>query len=173
MEIKKKRSIRSTMRALHRDVGFFVIGIAVIYSLSGLLLVYRDTDLLKKEQIIEKTLAPNLSASDLEQQLHIRGLKIEKTDGNIVSFSNGTYNNQTGEVSYTSKSLPAWLEKLNQLHKTSSQKLTHYGAIAFGLLLLFLAISSFWMFKAGTTHFKRGLVVTGIGIVAALALFIV
>jgi len=161
------------MRALHRDIGFFVIGLAVIYSLSGLVLVYRDTDLMKEEQVIEKTLAPNLAASDLERELHIRGLKIEKTEGDVIYFTNGTYNQQTGEAKYTSKALPAWLEKLNQLHKSSSRNMAHYGAVIFGVLLFFLAISSFWMFRAGTSYFRRGLVLTGIGILAAVVLFIV
>lgn len=173
MEIKKNGSMNRIMRVLHRDVGFFVIGLAVIYSLSGLLLVYRDTDLMKEEQVIEKTLEPNLAVGDLERMLHLRGLKIEKTEGNLMYFNSGTYNVQTGDVKYTAKALPAWMEKLNQLHKTSSRNLSHYGAVIFGVLLLFLAISSFWMYRAGSSNFKRGLVLTGVGVLAALVLFIV
>lgn len=170
MEKKKNGRMNRIMRSLHRDIGFFVIGLTVIYSLSGLVLVYRDTDFLKKERIVEKTLPPNLSESDLGGTLHMRGFKVEKTEGDVIYFGNGTYNSKTGEVSYSIKSLPLWLDKLNKLHKISSRNFVHYGAVVFGILLLFLAVSSFWMFRAGTSHFKRGLILTGVGILFAVVL---
>jgi uncharacterized iron-regulated membrane protein len=37
------------MRIIHRYLGFFMAGIMVMYSVSGVVLVYRDTDFLKKE----------------------------------------------------------------------------------------------------------------------------
>jgi hypothetical protein len=51
---KKKISITQVMRALHRDIGFLVVGLIIIYSVSGLVLVFRGTDLLKVETVIEK-----------------------------------------------------------------------------------------------------------------------
>ena len=44
MEQKEKKSIHYYMRGLHRDIGFFLIGLTLIYSISGVLLIYRDTD---------------------------------------------------------------------------------------------------------------------------------
>ena len=90
-----------------------------------------------------------------------------KTEGDVVYFKNGTYNKATGMVKYTDKALPLVLDKLTVLHKSSSKSFTHWFTIIFGVALLFLAISSFWMFKPGTSLFKRGILFTGIGLIIA------
>ena len=50
MKAKEKKSVHYYMRSLHRDVGFLVLGFTFIYALSGIVLVYRDTDFLKSER---------------------------------------------------------------------------------------------------------------------------
>jgi uncharacterized iron-regulated membrane protein len=50
MAIKKSLSIR--MRIIHRYLGFFLSGIMAVYALSGIVLIFRDTDFLKQEKII-------------------------------------------------------------------------------------------------------------------------
>ena len=35
------------IRSLHRDIGFFLVGLTLVYVLSGLLLIYRDTGFLQ------------------------------------------------------------------------------------------------------------------------------
>ena len=44
------------MRLLHRYIGYFMAGIMAVYAISGVLLIYRDTDFLKKEKKIENKL---------------------------------------------------------------------------------------------------------------------
>ena len=41
--------MRRTMRDLHNKIGFFIVGLVVIYALSGIVQTYRDTSLLKHE----------------------------------------------------------------------------------------------------------------------------
>ena len=41
------------MRLLHRYIGYFMAGIMAVYAISGVLLIYRDTDF-QKEKKIEK-----------------------------------------------------------------------------------------------------------------------
>ena len=53
------------MRIWHRYLGYFLAGIMAVYAFSGLVLIFRDTDFLKQEKVIEKKLAPALSAEDL------------------------------------------------------------------------------------------------------------
>jgi hypothetical protein len=36
------------MRELHRYLGFFLVGIMSVYAISGVVLIFRDTDFLKK-----------------------------------------------------------------------------------------------------------------------------
>ncbi len=172
MEEKKKKTFRQLMRSLHRDIGFLMIGITLIYALSGIVLVYRDTNFLKRERQIEKQLDPNLETDQLGQALRMRMFKVEKTEGDIVYFGNGTYNKSTGLAKYSVTSLPAFLNKINGLHKTTSRGKTHWFTTVFGVLLIFLAISSFWMFKAGSKSFKRGLLFSAIGLLAAVIMLL-
>lgn len=167
---KQKRTLNHYMRALHRDIGFFVVGLITIYSISGIVLIYRDTDFLKHEAQVEKKLASNLQVSELGPILRLKDFKVLKTEGDILYFPNGSYNVTTGIAQYTQKELPLWLSKFSQLHKTASQSPVHWFTTVFGALLLFLAISSFWMFHAGTRQFRRGIIIAGTGIALAIIL---
>jgi hypothetical protein len=158
------------MRITHRYLGFFLAGIMAVYALSGIILIYRDTDLLKQEKIIEKTLKPNLEISELGETLKIKNFQPEKIDGNIVYFKNGTYNSQTGIANYTSKDLPFVLKKLTDLHKANSKSPLYFLNIFFGISLLFFVVSSFIMFKPKTTTFKQGIYVAIVGIILALVI---
>ena len=106
MEEQEKKSINHFVRSLHRDIGFSVIGLTIIYSISGIVLTYRNTNFLKHETLIEKTLSPNMEASELGKVLHLRDLKVLKSEGDIEYFQNVTYNKITGLVKYSKKELP-------------------------------------------------------------------
>lgn len=172
MEQKRKKPFSHYMRTLHRDIGFFLIGLTAIYCVSGIVLIYRDTHFLKREVALEKQLEPNLNESDLSGALHLRNLKVTKNEGETIYFEEGTYNKSTGVAQYTSMELPAWLNSLNKLHMTSSKGGAAVFATIFGVLLLFLAISSFWMFKPKTRNFRRGIYLAVAGLVFAIALLL-
>lgn len=172
MESKGKKSFNYYMRILHRDIGFFLIGLTVIYSLSGIVLIFRDTDLLRHEVIIEKELSPNIEESELGKLLHKRDLEVLITEGDIVHFQDGTYNKVTGAAKYTEKELPFFLKKINDLHRANSKNVVHWFTTIYGILLFFLAISSFWMFNTKTKAFRRGIYLASIGLVVALILFL-
>ena len=121
MSSNKKRSIRANMRILHRYIGFFLIGFTVVFSLSGIVLVYRDTDFLKSETRVEKTVAPNLEAGELGKALHLRKLKVTGNEGDSILFEGGRYNKETGVAVYTEKKLPFLLEKCGGLHKSPAR----------------------------------------------------
>jgi len=170
MEQKTKKTLNQYARTLHRNIGFFIVGLVIVYSLSGIVLIYRDTNFLKREALVEKKLSPNLADAELGLALQLRNLKIERTEGDIIYFQNGTYNKVTGEAAYSTTELPLLIKKLTDLHKTPSKNIKHWSTIVFGVLLLFMAISSFWMFKPGTNFFRKGIFMAGAGIVAAVIL---
>ena len=172
MEEKEKNSINHCVRSLHRNIGFFVIGLTIIYSISVIVLTYRDTNFLKHETLVEKTLSPNMETSELGEVLHLRDFKVLKNEGEIVYFQNGTYNKVTGFVKYSKTELPAIFNKFTNLHKASSKNLKHLFSTLFGILLSFLAISSFWMFKTKTKLFRRGICIAGLGVVSAAILLV-
>lgn len=172
MAAKEKKAIHQYMRLLHRDVGFIVVGVTIIFSLSGMVLIFRDSDFLKQEKVIEKKLSPDLEISALGKELHLKDVKVVHEYGNVIEFQNGTYNKETGVVSYTSKELPAFLNKLTHLHKTASESLIHWFTLLYSTLLFFLAVSSFWMFKPKSKMFKRGIIFVSIGVVIVITLII-
>lgn len=163
------------MRILHRDIGFLMIGLTLVFALSGILLVYRSTDFLKSDTPVTRSLSAGLSADDLGRALHLRKVKIAD-DGRYLVFSSepavrdGKYDRESGAVSYTERKLPSLLEKFNALHKTGSSAPIHWFSVVYGVLLIFLALSSFWMFKRSTRQFRRALVFSSVGFAAAALL---
>ena len=166
METKVKKSFNYYMRLLHRNVGFFLIGFVIIYSLSGIVLIYRDTELLKKDKKIITELQAGLKSYEVGSALKIRDFKTLKTEGNMIYFQSGSYNTSTGKAEYTVKELVFPFNKLTGLHKTASKNALHWFTLAFGIALLFMAISSLWMYKTVSRTFR-------IGILNALAGFII
>ncbi len=161
------------MRGLHRDIGYFTFGLMVIYALSGMALIYRNTDFLKHEVTVEKQLKPDMSIEDVGKELRIREIKVTKTEGEIVFFQTGTYNKTSGNAVFTSKEVIFPFNKFINFHKAISSKATHWFNLVFGALVLFMAVSSLWMFKPGTKTFRRAiiLIVSGIVFTAILLLF--
>lgn len=161
------------MRIYHRYLGFFLAGIMAVYAISGIILIFRDTDFLKVEKKVEKELKPNLEAEELGKALRIRELQVTGTDGAIVSFAQGTYNKETGVANYTTKELPLVLNKMTQLHKANTKQPLFFLNILFGLSLFFFVVSSFWMFMPGTDVFKKGLYFAAAGLVITLVLIFI
>ncbi|UOE36903.1 MULTISPECIES: hypothetical protein [Chryseobacterium] len=169
----KIKDTKSFMRITHRYLGYFMAGIMVIYSLSGVLLIYRDTDFLKKEIKYDKVIDKNLDEKSLGKELKIKNLEVQKTEGSILKFKQGTYDSSTGQAKYSKKELPYVLDKMAKLHKAKSEdKLSPLNAF-FGICLFFFVISSFWMFNPKSKAFKRGMKFTVAGLVAAVILLLI
>nr|WP_320057426.1 hypothetical protein [uncultured Bacteroides sp.] len=169
----KKKTINQWMRSLHRDLGFFAVGLVIIYSLSGITLIYRNTDFLKTEKVMQKTLSSQMSATEVGAALKLKKMGVISENGEMINFENGTYNKVTGVASYTTQEVVSPLKQFINLHKRSSQSPFHWFGIAFGSILLFLVISSFWMFKPGSKMFKRGIILAVSGVAVALVLLFV
>lgn len=169
---KGKKSIHHYMRALHRDIGFLMIGLTLIYAISGFILIFRDKDFLKVTQHTEKQLSPNLEEDDLADALRLRDFNVTKTEGGIIYFNQGTYNQTTGTASYNEKVYPVVFQKFNRLHMAPSKNVVHWFTAIYAILLIFLAISSFWMYKFHTRLFRRGILFTIIGLALSVVLLL-
>jgi hypothetical protein len=170
MENKEKKSVYYYMRLLHRYAGFFIFGFVILYGLSGITLIYRDTDFLKKEKIVSLKLAPGINQSELGSALRMREFKVEKTEGDIIYFKGGSYNTVTGSAEQTVKDLVFPFNKLTNLHKTPSKNALHWFTLTFGIVMLFLAISSLWMYKPGSVLFRKSMIFTAAGVIFAIVL---
>ncbi|HEX5168222.1 MAG TPA: hypothetical protein VFW11_03555 [Cyclobacteriaceae bacterium] len=161
------------MRLYHRYLGYFLAGIMAVYSVSGIVMIFRDTDFLKVEKQVAKQLQPALSGEELGRELRIRDLKIEKENDNALTFKQGVYDKQTGKATYTINELPTFLDKLTRLHKASTKQPLFFLNIFFGLSLLFFVVSAFYMFLPKTSVFKKGLYFAMAGVALVLILIFV
>jgi uncharacterized iron-regulated membrane protein len=161
------------IRIWHRYLGFFLSGIMAVYAISGVVLIFRNTDFLKVEKQVERALEPGLGASALGRALHMRALQAEAEDATQVIFAEGRYDKVTGQVSYRSKELPLVLNKMTKMHKATSGQPLFYLNLFFGASLLFFVISSFFMFLPKSKVFKRGLYVAlaGLGLTFVMVYF--
>ena len=166
-------SFSNNMRVIHRYLGFFLAGIMAVYALSGMVLIFRDTDFLKREKQIVQMIKPNASEKEIGEMLKMRQFKVDKTEGDLLYFRDGTYNKSTGKAEFTVKQLPTILEKMTHLHKAKTEDPLYFFNIFFGLSLLFFVISAFWMFMPKTTIFRKGLYFTLGGIILTLILLFV
>ena len=162
------RNVQNKMRVYHRYLGFFLAGIMAVYALSGVLMIFRNTDFLKKEYTKERVLEVGTEAEELGSILRIKNFRIEKQEGNLVYFTGGNYNKDTGLATYTKKELPFVLKKMTDMHKATSDRPLFFLNIFFGFSLLFFVISAFWMFLPKTSIFKKGLYFAAAGLALAL-----
>ncbi|MDF4220772.1 PepSY domain-containing protein [Maribacter sp. M208] len=170
--MKMTTSLR--MRIIHRYLGFFLAGIMAMYAISGIIMIYRNTDFLKSEKIVERQLKPNLKAAELGGALRIKGgVKPQKTEGDVVYFKQGQYNKVTGMAIIKKMELPFILDKMEHLHKATTNSPVYFLNIFFGLSLLFFVVSSFWMFLPKTSVFKKGLYFSLAGMVLTIILLFV
>ena len=158
------------MRLTHRYLGFFMAGIMVVYSVSGILLIYRDSDFLKKENIIQKNIENNLSEKELEKEIKIKNLEILKIQNGVLLFKGGYYNTKTGAVKFSKKELPSIFKKMTNLHKSQSKDRLSLLNVFFGIALFFFVVSSFWMFNVRSKAFRRGMVYTSLGLILSIIL---
>lgn len=162
------------MRIIHRYLGFFLVGIMAMYAISGIIMIFRNTDFLKKEVVVEQKLSPNLAVGELSEALRVKGgVKPEKTEGGIVYFKQGEYNTKTGVAKVKKMELPLLLDKMEHLHKATTDSPIYWLNIFFGVSLLFFVISSFWMFLPKTSVFKKGLYFSLAGMVLTIILLFV
>lgn len=153
------------MRVIHRYLGFFLAGIMGVYALSGVVMIFRNTDFLKQEKQVTRSLAPGLAGEELGRALRIKGFQTQRQEGDLIYFAQGSYHQVTGEAVYTEKKLPLLLDKMQQMHKATSDRPLFWVNIGFGLSLLFFVLSAFWMFRPKTSIFKKGLYFTAAGFI--------
>ena len=167
------RSVNTKMRIYHRYLGFFLAGIMAVYAISGIILIFRDTNFLKKKKTITTNLAANLPIEEVGKAIKLRDLKAKSESGDTTFFAQGYYIKSTGNTVYTVTSLPFVIEKLTKLHKANSKSPLFFLNIFFGASLFFFVISAFWMFMPKTTIYRKGLYFTVAGIILTLIMLFV
>lgn len=161
------------MRIYHRYLGFFLTGIMAVYAISGIILIFRNTDFLKQEKIIVKQIPADTPLKEVGSALSVRNFKIDRQDGDLIYFKNGVYDQSTGNAEITTKRLPYVLDKMSKMHKATTNSPLFFMNIFFGLSLLFFVLSAFWMYLPGSSVFKKGMYFVLAGLVFALVVIFV
>lgn len=161
------------MRVLHRYLGFFLAGIMAVYAISGIVLIFRETDFLKTKTTEVVKIAPNVKNELIGKELGLRKYQFDREEGDMVYFKNGDYNKKTGVAHITKKELPYILDKMSRLHKATTEDPLYWLNIFFGFALLFFVLSAFWMYLPKTKVFKAGLLYSLAGLVLTLILLFI
>jgi hypothetical protein len=176
---KKKRHWRPWLRAMHRDIGYVVVGLTFIYALSGLavnhLTDWSDGDASFKTYSATHEMGPlhgedQAVADDLRKRLAIkeppRELYRPTPDELEVIFDKRSLhvNTATGHVVDEGQKPRFVLRVANWLHLNRGKKAWTYFADAYAASLLVLAMSGMFMIAGKKGLIGRGAVLVGLGI---------
>jgi hypothetical protein len=158
--------IRKLLRILHRDFGYFIVGMTVVYALSGIYLNHRhdfnpdyriyftefQTDVTPQTEVDENVVIRALEKQERDvvyKKHYIDG------DGKIKIFIE---NGQAEIDPKTGRAVMNYLQRrpivfeMNKLHKASIGALWKWVSDAMAVILIFVAVSGLFILKG-----KRGL----------------
>ncbi len=191
--MKQNKKLYVRLREWHRDLGYLVIGMTIIYSLSGIVLSFRDLHLFEKEYILNAKIEKNLQKEQLKDKIisvyaqneqkkqlptHIVKKSIldnfDKIEENneFIKYQISrkkdmkfiTYYKNSGEVIYSISGYPSFIQVFIDSHKSTSKDRWSYLALAYSIILFFLAISAIFMVKGKYGFKQRGIYLTLVGI---------
>lgn len=155
-------------RNLHRDFGYFYIGLIISFALSGILMNHRDSWHAEKYTVETKAIKVNIPkdtditekyAEELGKQLgiddKIRRHKV-KDDELKISFEKNDVeiDLKTGKGEIVSFIKTPIISQMMKLHKNTSNWWIYYGDV-FGISLIIIAVTGTLMIPAGKFSFKR------------------
>ena len=175
-------SWRPWLRALHRDAGYFIIGLTVIYALSGLA-VNHIADWDPSFRQIDRThqVAGPFPADDrAAAQRVLDALAIAQAPNEVyrasdtqleIVFDKRTLHLDptTGRVVEEGQEPRLFLRLANWLHLNRGKKAWTYVADTYAVLLLWLAFSGLFMIPGRKGLLGRGAIITAIGAAVPIA----
>jgi len=174
-ERRRKLAIRPWLRALHRDIGYFIVGLTIIYALSGLAVNHiADWDpSFHQINRVHRLKGPFPNDDQAATSRVLSELKIAETPRESyrpestrldIVLDNRTLHLDTrsGEVLEEGQEARPFLRLANWLHLNRGKKAWTYVADSYAALLLMLAISGLFMIPG-----RKGLVGRGALIAAA------
>lgn len=156
----KSKSFTRWMRAIHRDLGFLMVGLCVIYAVSGFLLNHIDggdpaytktTEVLRLEKGLSQEELSQLWVDKKLPELK-RIMPIDDVHSRLMLNGGiGVYNAKTGQADYELHTRNELIYWINKLHYNKVKGWTLMADI-FAFSLLFLTISGLVIIKG-----KKGL----------------
>jgi hypothetical protein len=173
-----KKFILKWLRILHRDLGYFVVGITLVYAISGIILNHKKpkVDPAFKTITVDRTIGQSMTVSSFndyfvanypEYQLK----KIIPGDSAYQLFLKGglgTYNPETGALTFEFYKKRPLVYFFNKLHNNQKEHWT-IPADFFAITLIFFAISGMFMVRGPKGLTGRGKWFIAAGIILVIA----
>lgn len=180
------------LRSLHRDLGYFFIGVTLIYSITGFILSARGLGWFKEEYSFKTILERNVAIENFKENLvyeaekgklayiyttetqkalkiHINRLSFIKKEDNRLYFAYAQnlkiiYNVLDGKTDIYYKAYPPYIEILIRSHLSTNDNVWYYLAMVYSIILAFFALSGIFIVKGKYGFKKRGVYLTLIGV---------
>jgi len=158
--------IRKLLRILHRDLGYFIVGMTVVYALSGIFLNHRhdfnpdykiyftefQTDINSAENVDEQAVKKALTNQEMDVVYKKHYINNQGMIKVFIENGEAIINPETGEASMSYLQRRPIIFEMNKLHKASVGTLWKWVSDAMAVILLFVAVSGLFLLKG-----KRGL----------------
>lgn len=168
--------LRPWIRAIHRDAGYFVVGLTIVYALSGLA-VNHIADWNPSFEPISRThelgaplpKEPEQASRKVLAALEIRENPLEVTPAGddlieiVLERRTLHVTPSTGKVLEEGEEPRFFLRAANWLHLNRGKKAWTYVADAYAVLLLYLAISGLFMIPGRKGLLGRGALIAALG----------
>lgn len=173
---RRKLKLRPRLRALHRDIGYFAVGLTIVYATSGLAVNHlKDWDpnfhqvnrshqlqlpLPKDDAAAAKSALGSLGVREEPREVY----RASATQLDLV-FDQRTFHvdTTTGLVHEEGQAARPLLRAANWLHLNRGKKAWTYVADSYAVFLLFLAISGLFMIPGKKGLIGRGAIVALLG----------
>lgn len=179
-------NIRKSLRALHRDFGYLVVGITFIYTVSGIALNHRtdwnphytlvseDLTLPPSTQTIYSPSEINALLKKFDYQAVYKKHFVTRNNEIKIFVEEGTvmYNPEQGKVELEILKKRPFFFQINKIHLAQTGQLWIWISDIMAAFLLFVAISGLFLLKGKLGLKGRGLWLTAIGIVIPLAIML-
>lgn len=150
---KKGNKIKKWLRIIHRDLGILMIGISLVYAISGILLNHMNGKdpaykTVEETLMFDKNLSKEALADAWNQKEALPTLKRVR-GGNLshqvlIDGGVGVYDMQTGELSYEHHTKRPFVFWINKLHYNKVGNWTIMADV-FAVSLIFFAISGLFI----------------------------
>lgn len=174
--------LRRLLRILHRDLGYFIVGMTLVYALSGIFLNHRH-DFNPDYNIItahfQTTFGPDTHVDEQTVKNELEKLEHQvvykkhylTNQGNLKVFiENGevVIDLETGEGTLNYLQRRPLIFEMNMLHRATVGTLWKWVSDAMAVILLFVAVSGLFLLKGKRGFSRWGLWWTIAGIVIPL-----
>lgn len=185
-EYHRIMNIRKTLRSLHRDFGYFVVGITFVYTVSGIALNHR-TDWNPHYTIISEDISvPSIAKTEFTETeigTLLRNFEslpkykkhfVTKSGEIKIFVEEGTviYEPNQGKASLEVLKRRPFFFQINKIHLAQTGRLWIWISDIMAFFLLFVAISGLFLMKGKFGIKGRGLWLTTLGVIIPLAIIL-